>query len=350
MQPWEFPRNVTSMRLTAEMAAEEGVPLRDSLAGTGVAEIQLHDPDCLVSGQQELRLIRNVLSRLPGRTALGVRAGARYHFTAYGALGLALVSSRTARSALELALQHFNLTFAFVRFVVSDTKDETRIVVDDGGVPEDVAAFVVERAIAALATVGRGLGVTKPLLSRLELRAPRPADLSGYEKFFRLSPHFGAAQNAAVLERAGLEQPLRQANESTRAAALALCRQLLEARKVRAGLAHTVRSRLAGAPSQMPTMEAVAGELLMTPRTLRRRLLEEGTSFAELRDEVRQTLADEFLKGPRLSIEQIAERLGYAEPTSFINAYKRWYGRTPHAGRLGRADSLFVPPPPAGGG
>src|SRR3546814_4667043 len=77
-------------------------------------------------------------------------------------------------------------------------------------------------------------------------------------------------------------------------------------------------------------------ELLMTARTLRRRLLDEGTTYAELRDEVRQTLAEEFLSGPRMSIEQIAARLGYAEATSFINAFRRWSGDTPHAFRLAR--------------
>jgi AraC-like DNA-binding protein len=72
----------------------------------------------------------------------------------------------------------------------------------------------------------------------------------------------------------------------------------------------------------------------VTPRTLRRHLLDERTSFAELRDEVRQMLADELLRGSRLSIEQIAERLGYAETASFISAFKRWHGTTPHAFRL----------------
>ncbi len=49
---------------------------------------------------------------------------------------------------------------------------------------------------------------------------------------------------------------------------------------------------------------------------------------------VRLALADEYLAGPRLSIDQIANRLGYAESTSFINAFRRWHGVTPHAYRL----------------
>lgn len=323
------------MRMTAEMAADAGVPLRVSLAGTGVREHELSDPEFTVSGEQEMRLIRNILARIGGQPALGVKAGARYHFTAYGALGFAIVSSRNARSALDLVLQYFNLTFAFVRFVVSDTEAETRILVKDDDVAPDVAAFVVERAVTAMITIGRDLYGDGPMLLRgFELRAPRPGDESAYEQFFRLKPRFGAAANVAIFDRMQMERPLTQANEPTRLMAMEQCRRLLDARKARGGLAHSVRSRLVTASARMPTMHNVANDLCMTSRTLRRRLVDEGTSFAELRDEVRQTLADELLNGQRLSVAQVAERLGYAEPASFVNAFKRWHGTTPHASRL----------------
>lgn len=62
-------------------------------------------------------------------------------------------------------------------------------------------------------------------------------------------------------------------------------------------------------------------------------LLDEGTGFAELRDEVRRTFADELLHRRRLSIGQIAERRGHAETASFITAFKRGQGTTPRASR-----------------
>lgn len=334
MPQWQQQRNVASMRLTAEMAADAGVPLADSLACTGVRAPQLSDPEFTVSGQQELRLIRNVIARLGDRAALGLGAGARYHFTAYGALGFAMVSSRSVRSALDVGLQYFNLTFAFVRFVVYDSERETRVLIADDDAPEDVAQFVIERAIGALITVTRDLHGPAPMLRQVELRSPEPTDISGYEGFFGLKPRFGAKSNLIAFDRRRLESPLLMANEPTRQAAIEQCRRLLEARKARNGLASKVRNRLVTASAQMPTMESVAAELCMTPRTLRRHLLDEGTGFTELRDEVRQMLADELLGGPRLSIEQIAERLGYAETASFINAFKRWHGTTPHAFRL----------------
>lgn len=61
----------------------------------------------------------------------------------------------------------------------------------------------------------------------------------------------------------------------------------------------------------------------MPPRTLRRRLDMEGTSFTKIRDEVRLTLAEDMLSTTRLSVEHIATHLSYAEPTCFINAFKR---------------------------
>jgi AraC-like DNA-binding protein len=78
-------------------------------------------------------------------------------------------------------------------------------------------------------------------------------------------------------------------------------------------------------------MGAVADRLGVSERTLRRRLAGEGTSYQRLLDEVRASLADELIGTGRLSVEEIAVRLGYAEASSFIAAHRRWTGETPGA-------------------
>ena len=78
---------------------------------------------------------------------------------------------------------------------------------------------------------------------------------------------------------------------------------------------------------------AKSGRPRMTPRTLRRRLLDEGTSYRALCDEAREALAEELLAAPLLAVERIAERLGYANASSFILAFKRWKGQPPQAYR-----------------
>ncbi|HDI1583728.1 TPA: helix-turn-helix transcriptional regulator, partial [Acinetobacter baumannii] len=95
-----------------------------------------------------------------------------------------------------------------------------------------------------------------------------------------------------------------------------------------------VQQQLMSIRGEMPSMDIVADRLHLNIRTLRRHLASEGMTFIQIREEVRQVLAEQYLALPKASVEQIAEWLGYAEPASFIHAYKRWHGKTPHAMRL----------------
>ncbi len=76
-------------------------------------------------------------------------------------------------------------------------------------------------------------------------------------------------------------------------------------------------------------MESVAEELHMTSRTLRRKLTDEGTSFQELKDDVRRDAAIHLLSQPSLPISQISRQLGFSEPAAFTRAFKQWTGVSP---------------------
>jgi AraC-like DNA-binding protein len=82
----------------------------------------------------------------------------------------------------------------------------------------------------------------------------------------------------------------------------------------------------------MPSAEQIADELGVDVRTLRRHLVAEGTSFQELRDEVREQLGD-----LGLSVTEVARRLGYAETSAFSHAFKRWRGVSPRTFQQQRA-------------
>ncbi|WP_425044327.1 AraC family transcriptional regulator ligand-binding domain-containing protein [Primorskyibacter sp. S87] len=78
-----------------------------------------------------------------------------------------------------------------------------------------------------------------------------------------------------------------------------------------------------------PTSDAVASALGISNRTLSRRLATEGTDFRTLLDETREGLAREYLKDVNMSFGEIAYLLGFADPSSFSAACKRWTGKTP---------------------
>ena len=335
MPQWNFERAISSMRILTEFGIDQGVSARVLLAGTGIGEAQLADPTCTVTGRQELRLMQNLVERLGDVPALGIEAGKRYHFTAFGALGLAFASSPTLRSALAVGQRFSELTFGFARIMLEDTVRETRVTIDDLQIPGELRRFIVECTTAAMISVAKDLVRSEPPLLHVSFRFSAPGTVEHHERFYGAKLSFNSSANVLALDRARLELPLPQANEHVLRLAEEHCRKLLEIGRSRTGLTSRVRDRLEARMMQMPDMEEVANGLHLTVRTLRRRLREEGTSFAQLRDEVRMALAEALLAGPRLSMEQIAERLGYADATSFGNAFKRCRGRTPCSFRSG---------------
>jgi AraC-like DNA-binding protein len=86
-------------------------------------------------------------------------------------------------------------------------------------------------------------------------------------------------------------------------------------------------------PHGKATARTVAKGLALSIRTLSRRLADEGTTYAEVVDELRRSLALQYLRDPGVSLSQIAWALGYEGSTSFNHAFKRWTGQTPSAAR-----------------
>ncbi len=84
-----------------------------------------------------------------------------------------------------------------------------------------------------------------------------------------------------------------------------------------------------------PLLGAVAAEVGLHPRTLRRRLADEGTTFEALRDEMRFTIAKEFLAMTDLPMGEISAALGFASPGVFSEAFRKWSGATPGQWRRG---------------
>ncbi|WP_222932756.1 AraC family transcriptional regulator [Nocardia yunnanensis] len=301
----------------------------ECLAGAGLAAEAVIDSNAEVTARQEVAVVRNLLARFGNEPGLGVEAGSRYHISVYGPWGLALLASRTLRDAVDIALRHIELAFAFGQLSFEESAGEGFLRFDDGEVPEDVRAFLTERVMTGIQMIGRELFSMGVPLRRLSFRHPAPADTARYREAFGIEPAFGAARNEIVFDGAYLDVPLPRANEWARSACEQMCRDLLTRRHARTGVAGLVRDLLVRNPGEIPDQAAVAAELFVSPRTLSRRLNEEGTSFRALLDEVRQALSEELLDHTPMTTEQVAARLGYAEAASFIRAFRRWQGCPP---------------------
>lgn len=329
---WDFRRGAASAKLLAQLGCERGLSMAQCLAGSGLDEQALADANTMVEARQELQIVRNLQAQLPDARGLGLDAGLRYHLTAYGIWGFALISSRSLRGAANIGIRYLDLTYIFNHLRTDEDAQEFRFWVDDEGIPEDVRQFLIERDVAAIRLIQLELFSTAMPIRRLEFRFPRPTYAQRFREVFGVMPLFDRPANIIAIDSAIIDMPLPQANETTSRMCELQCRELLNKRKARTGIVGQVRDCLVRNPTSMPGIDAIADQLHMTSRTLRRHLTAAGTSYRELADEVREALAEELLDA-QLGVEEIAERLGYAEPSSFIHAFKRWKGVPPKSYR-----------------
>jgi AraC-like DNA-binding protein len=338
MSFWDVRRSIVSAQVLIHLAGEHGVSLADCLRGTQIDPEALANPGTEISAAQELHLVTNVIQHLPHVAGLGLEAGLRYHLSAYGIWGFAMVSSPTFRSGCEVAVRYLDLSYAFTSFNLFDLDGpDPRIVLDERAIPAELRQFLIERDFAALINAVQEMMPSGVQPRAIRFAFARPAYAARFVEICGVEPEFGAAVNSVHVDPALLAVPLPQANPIMARLCEDQCRLLLAKRQVRTGLAGKVRDRLLHAPSQMVDIETVAQELCMASRSLRRRLEEEGTSFRALVDEVRATLADELLLGTNMKLDEVAVRLGYSETSSFIHAYKRWKGMSPSEFRTAQA-------------
>ncbi|MDB5970323.1 MAG: AraC family transcriptional regulator [Hydrocarboniphaga sp.] len=335
-------RTTVSAALLTRLAGERGLAREHCLRGTGINAEQLADPQAIIDGDQELQLIRNVLGALGPTPGLGLDAGLRYQLSSYGLWGYALLSSRSFRDATHLAVRYLDLSHAFGRFRAEARGRDLLIVLDDSGLPEDLRQFLIERDFAAWANAARELRPGGFPARHAQFRFARPEYASRFDRLCGVRPSFGAARNELLLDAATLDTPLPMANPAMARLCEEQCRQLLAKRRVRGGIAGEVRDLLLRTPATMPSMEAVAEQLHMASRSLRRRLIDEDSSFRALVDEVRQAIAEELLTSGRMKLNEVAARLGYAEPAPFITAFRRWRGMSPTQYRQMRRDDAAI--------
>lgn len=328
---WDHPRSPAAARILVDVGLDHGLTAEACLAGTGCCRAEL-DVLAEVPAVVELTITRNLIRHLGDRPGLGVDAGARFTFGSLGIWGFAVLSSPTVRDVIRVGVRYVELTFAFIRPRREDRGDEVAVICDDREIPADVRSFLVEREFSKIATL---LPFTQGPRHAVRLETAfdgRRGEMLR-ERLSGIDVRTGQPHHALVFDKSILDDPLPQSDPATARVLEQQCAELLEARRKRLGVANRVRSLILADLTGSPTMDRIAADLHVDPRTLRRQLQAEGTSFRELIDEVRATIAGELLSTAALTIEDVANRLGYHDAAGFSRAYRRWTGTTPGRAR-----------------
>lgn len=322
--------------LVAEMA-DQGIPASALLQGTGLVAPQLADPKALMSTDQKIRIFRNV-KRLTSVPDVGLRAGCRQRLSDFGVYGYALVSSATFGDAVLTGVKHVKLAGPVLEkrfWVEGDTAVfEGRDVLHLG----DILPLSTEFWFSSILKLGHVI-LEAPLANRLlRLPYPPPPYASAYARVFRCPVEFDAGVMEWHFDASVLRQPCPNANPITADLCRQFCDRMLQNLPEEDGLQRRIRTACLNNRGNFPSADQMAERLGMSLRTLQRRLAETGKSYQALIDEVRASLAVEFLERTSLSVAEIAARTGFSEASSFRKAFRKWTGRVPSDYRACQAD------------
>lgn len=314
--------------LAAELAAE-GVSVGDLFAQTGVTAVQLEDVQARISHRQRLAIYRNA-QRLARRSDIALLAGARQRISDYGIYGYAMVSSRTFGEALMFSLDHATMAGPAVRQISFRIEGATAILRSHGlDALGDLLPFAAEYWRSSMtALFSRVLEAPFPT-RRMIFPYPAPAHWRNYERMFDARIDFDADCLEWHFDAGILQRPCPNANPITAKICQQVCDVLMKESPAESELVRRIRSACLNSATRFPAAGEIARELGLSLRTLYRRLAQDGLSYQSIIDGMRRSLAIELLENTHLAIDQVAERVGFADATAFRKVFKKWTGNSP---------------------
>jgi len=310
------------------------------LEEVGIDKAALSDPDVLIPLTRHARLME-VTAEKSGDPYFGMHMGLKVQTTDMGAIGYVMDNSPTVGAALrnfarylaaytrgcffELQtdgeLAYYNFSYTLPELGVMDRRQEA------------------ECTLALVMTQVRSIsgGSWSPV--EVWFEHPRPETITEHKRVFGAPVEFGRSINRLIFNASFLEKPVRAAQPRLFAVIEEHLQHVIENQNHEYDLVNQVSNLVARELSNgVPTIDWVSEQLIMTKRTLQRRLAERGIGFSEIVDNVRRSMAVQYVEKSEIPLTEISFLLGYSHLSAFCRSFKRWMGATPQKVR-GQSDA-----------
>ncbi len=276
----------------------------------------------------------------------GLKAGAGVGPASFNVVSYLLQSAPTLRAALALVQKYQRLISDGGRFQTITGPEACWVVYHPRQGALAFSPHQIESVLAAVVVFARWVTGSALRPQRVQLSQARIGPLAGYREVFQCPVDFEQAFSGVLLANAQLDAPLPQANAQLAQAHQQQAAARLAALSRQDGLEQTLRVWIASQlQGQAPARAQAARALGLSERTLARRMRAEGLSYSALLDGVRRDAALQAVAQTTRALSDIALALGYAEPSVFTRAFRRWTGATPGQWRgRGAADMRAQPP------
>jgi len=324
-----------------ERARQAGLDIQPFITRLDVSPEILQDPTARIPSEEYVRLaIHLVMATNDEFLLLGgiprTRPGT------FALMAHATMPAGTLQRGILRCFQFYNLLVDDIHFKLSKRNDEAIISLRFDHPELDWDHQTADSVLVLLHRFFSWLIGQRLELTQVSLSGEPPVHRQEYQRLFRTRILFNQPLNALHFKQKHLDNPITQ-NESTLKEFLRDAPYNLVVipdnddsltAKIRAIIGNDFRH-------EFPDFESVARSLNSTPQTLRRHLKHEGTSYQEIKDTMRRDAAIYYLNRSQLTINEIAELMGFSEPSTFHRAFKKWTGLTPGAYRQNSDQELL---------
>ena len=319
-----------ALRLYAEVVNELGGDSSRLLAQAHIDAAALKQADAVISYRAMVHLLERTAAELKCPD-FGLRLASRQGGIAVlGPLEVAMRNSSTVGEAYRYCAGHLQVYSPVVHIQIEEDRPSGRhfmrfeILLDR--VPNQRQA--VENALglthqAVLALSGGRFGAREVWFTH-----ERQLPVAAYQRYFDGPVQFGRPFNAVFFNSRDLAQPIPDQNPRLyEMASTYIDTQYPSPAMHLVTRVHALSTRLLALGCCTHT--DVATQLNMHPRTLQRRLREEGTSFEAIKDDVRRDAAARYLTETGIPLARVAALLGYSESSVLNRSCQRWFGQSP---------------------
>ena len=274
-------------------------------------------------------MIQDGAAEYVGDPYFGLHMGEFAEPGSWSILGYLMMNCKSLGEAFEKSERYSRVVGNFIKAHTVSNADQVKIVFSTPPQNPPMTRHCFDASLASSVRMMRKMTVTdiNPLM--VSFTCDEPASQAEYERFYQCPVQFGQKENSFTIEKEIVNKPIPLANPSLldyfEQYAERFIAEMDRKDQYTQSVTKIVLSRL---DDESLNINKVAREMAVSVRTLQKRLEEEGVLFSDLYRDIRQKLAQKYLR-ENYTVEQITYLLGYSEPSVFRKAFKKWSGITP---------------------
>ena len=321
------------------IARELALPLNEPeglvplLAGTGLSGQQvLQQPE--IPLQDFVGLLSNAL-HLSQNPALGLRFGSRSHPYLSGEVGFASIHAPNLLEAMLGFVNYSAIQASYLRFEVSSDMECLTLSLFSS---QDLGITMRTQHEVTLLSLQNFLQLVlgeKFSQGQYGFAFAAPSFENEYRQVFHSPVTFNCPATWVKIPKGLMQLPSLYYDEKLWQQGKLYCAGVMQKihNRYQQLFSQHVLAKLNYHPPPLPRLNAISAELNVSPRTLARRLKQEGTHFRQLYQQVLMQWAQYYLKQSTLTVENIAAELGFQDANNFRRAFKRYFNLSPQAYR-----------------